>query len=292
MPTATHHDTPSLLTNFLREHPLLQQLFLACNLRPSYLLSRMTHYERITGEGGLMTEDFLPSLRTLETHPANLTLMIRRHVKSLQELERLSILYHCDFEIQALTDMVVTLEQGSPGFPSLSCLAVQLAGNWVAETETVEWIRRLGAYCPAVLSFTGHINKISPVSWSEHRLDLPPDRIFFFLCLVWAGEGFPTIQSSEVHRNTVDDVKYTGFWFKCRWLHPHCTRMPSTLEHCRPTAPKPVFKMHPESKQRWVPWFCHRQCTPLKERGVTDIIPGSSLLSITERDRYWSKENI
>ena len=150
----------------------------------------MTNYERITGEGGLMTEDFLPSLRTFETHPANLTLMIRQHVKCLQELERLSILYYCDFEIHSLADMIVTLEQGSPGFPSLSCLAVQLAGNCqcVGETETVEWIRRLGPYCPAVISFTGHINKISPVSWPGHRLDLPFDRIFL-LIISWGWRG-------------------------------------------------------------------------------------------------------
>jgi hypothetical protein len=136
--------------------------------------------------------------------------MIRRHVKSLQELERLSILYYCEFEIQALVDMVVALEQGSPGFPSLSCLAVQLAGDRVGEAETVEWIRRLGAYCPAVISFTGHIYKISPVSWSGNHLDLRPDCIFS-PCLDGAGEGIPTIQFSEVHRNTVDDIRYTGF---------------------------------------------------------------------------------
>jgi hypothetical protein len=169
--TSARHETPTFLTNFLIAHPQLQDLFLACSLQLG-----LNRYESITDAGGLVTENFLPSLRTFETHPANLILMVRRHVKSLQELERLSILYCCHFEIQVLVDLVVALGQGSSGFPSLNSLAVQLAGDWVGERDTVDWIRRIGAFCPAVISFTGDICRISPVSWSSYHLVLPPNR--------------------------------------------------------------------------------------------------------------------
>jgi len=93
--------------------------------------------------------------------------MVRKHVKSLQQLERLSILYRPSSRItlgEPLTELLLALEESYWDLPLLSDLDVQLVALSVG--RAVDWVRRLGTHCPAVISYSGHLGIVSPVSLS------------------------------------------------------------------------------------------------------------------------------
>ncbi|KDR80560.1 hypothetical protein GALMADRAFT_264524 [Galerina marginata CBS 339.88] len=153
-----HKDTRTSLTRFLLAHPTLRHLALANSSHSE------DHYEGISGNGKLIKSTFLLALRSFETHPANLTIMIKQKVRSLQELTNLSILFHCGPSNGAFEALLVAL-QGSAGFSSVSHLKLQFSSDRPQDSHIItpliiQWVQRLSAHCPAVLAFSGDLGPI------------------------------------------------------------------------------------------------------------------------------------
>ncbi|KAF9563963.1 hypothetical protein CPC08DRAFT_705680 [Agrocybe pediades] len=158
-------DTTTLLTQFLKDHTSIQDLTLGCSLQFPGL------YEGLSGVGDLIQQDFLPNLRSLESHPANITIMLNQNVKSLQSLNKLTILYYCETSDAPLESLFAVM-RGSAGFPDVERLSIRFTGDvkfmGVHQITMFECVRRLGACCPSVRSFSGYLGLfVSPTELSE-----------------------------------------------------------------------------------------------------------------------------
>lgn len=156
------HDTTILLTQFLKAHPSIQDLTLGCSLEYQGL------YEGISGVDDLIQQDFLPNLRSCESHPANITIMLNQNVKSMQSLKKLSIVYYCEANDTPLESLFAVM-RGSAGFPEVEQLSVRFNGEvkfmGIHQITMFECVRRLGACCPSVRTFSGYLGLfVSPVS--------------------------------------------------------------------------------------------------------------------------------
>lgn len=159
--TVRHRDTTQALTDFLIAHPQLAHVALESSAKFAHL------YEGISGSGERVAPGFLPALRSLETHPANVAIMLAQGVRALQTLTRLTLAYYCqrgqDEREGAVVELLMALE-GSAGFPFVQELGVYFSGAFdEIGSCVVQWVQKLGAYFPAVLTWSGHLGVVSLV---------------------------------------------------------------------------------------------------------------------------------
>jgi hypothetical protein len=156
-----HRDTKRALTDFLTAHPQLTHVALESSTKFARL------YEGISGSGARVAPGFLPALRSLETHPANVAVMLAQGVRALQRLTRLTLAYYCERgqgeREGAVVELLMALG-GSAGFPFVQELGVYFSGAFdEIGSCAVQWVQKLGAYFPAVLTWSGHLGVVSPV---------------------------------------------------------------------------------------------------------------------------------